>query len=369
MDVGFWGLVISVTLTNLQLVNTVPHVGELLAQIHRFDRVAVDTEADSLHSYREKLCLLQISVPDEDFVVDPLALDDLGALAQALKPKQIVLHGADFDLRLLRRGIGLVPDRVFDTVIAARLLGRRQFSLAALVQHYFHVELPKGSQKANWAQRPLPKRLIAYAVNDTHYLLGLADRMEQELKASERFDWFRQSCQRAIEQAATDRIREPDEVWRISGSGVLHGRAAAVLRELWHWREKEAQAVDRPAFHILQNEQLVRAAAGFDAGDKPDFKHFSARRRGTFNAAAESALQMDQQHWPAPRRRFGRRRSAEANERLEQLRQQRDRAAGQLELEPAFVAPKGALEAIAVDETRAAELLVPWQRQLLGFGE
>src|SRR5207237_2283347 len=138
----------------------------LLAAISPHVRIAIDTEADSLHCYREKLCLLQMSLTDADFVIDPLALRDLERLCAVLKQKEIVLHGADFDLRLLRRSLGLVPEQVFDTVIAARLLGQRQFSLAALVQRYFAVELPKGSQKANWAQRPLPKRMLAYAVND-----------------------------------------------------------------------------------------------------------------------------------------------------------------------------------------------------------
>ena len=128
----------------------------LLAAISPHVRIAIDTEADSLHCYREKLCLLQMSLTDADFVIDPLALRDLERLCAVLKQKEIVLHGADFDLRLLRRSLGLVPEQVFDTVIAARLLGQRQFSLAALVQRYFAVELPKGSQKANWAQRPLP---------------------------------------------------------------------------------------------------------------------------------------------------------------------------------------------------------------------
>ena len=332
------------------------------------ERVAVDTEADSLHCYREKLCLLQLSIPGHDFVIDPLALSNLDSLAAVLKPREIVLHGADFDLRLLRRSMNLVPDQIFDTVIAARMLGQRHFSLAALVHRYFHVELGKGSQKANWAQRPLPKRMLAYAINDTHYLLGLAERTEQELTIIGRLDWFRQSCERALEQTASDRTREPDEVWRISGSGALRGRAAAVLRELWHWREKEAEAVDRPAFHILHNEELLRAATGFNAGEKPDYRHFSARRRGTFQAAAERALELDETKWPIPRRRFGTRRTAEANRRLEELRRRRDRAAAGLDLEPAFVAPRATLESISLDENRSSALLVPWQRKLLGLG-
>lgn len=351
------------------VVATPTDLTDLLGKLRSHDRIAIDTEADSLHCYREKLCLLQLSIPGADFVLDPLALHKLQSLAAILKEKEIVLHGADFDLRLLRRSIDLLPDRIFDTVIAARLLGQRQFSLAALVQRYFDVELPKGSQKANWARRPLPKRMLAYAVNDTHYLLSLAERMERELGECGRLDWFRQSCQRAIEQAAIERTRDPDEVWRISGSGALRGRAAAILRELWHWREEEARAADKPAFHILQNEELVRAANGFHGGECPDYRHFSVRRRSAFRAAAERGLQMEESQWPAPRRRFGTRRSGEANRRVDELRARRDRVANELQLEPSFVAPRATLEAVAVDENRANELLVPWQRDVLRLAE
>src|SRR5438034_4791769 len=220
----------------LDLIASEPELAEALKKIGDSDRVAIDTEADSLHSYREKLCLLQISVPAainvrgyNDFIVDPLAGIDLEPLRQALEPKEIVLHGADYDLRMLRRGLNFVARRIFDTLIASRLLGVREFSLAALVKRYFGVELPKGSQKANWARRPLPARMLAYAINDTHYLLPLADRLESELRERDRFDWLRQSCQSAIEQAAMERIRDDDELWRIRGSGSVRGLEAAEI--------------------------------------------------------------------------------------------------------------------------------------------
>src|SRR5206468_6657076 len=116
-----------------------------------------------------------------------------------------VLHGADFDLRLLRRSLNFTARRIFDTVIAARLLGIREFSLAALVERYFAVKLTKGSQKANWGRRPLSQKMFEYAINDTHYLLTLADRLKAQLQQLDRLDWFRQSCERAIEQAAISR--------------------------------------------------------------------------------------------------------------------------------------------------------------------
>jgi len=356
------------------LVATNAELSTLLPHIESVARVAIDTEADSLHCYREKLCLLQISLADttgtravRDFLVDPLADVDLAPLRTALENRQIVLHGADFDLRLLRRSLDFRARKIFDTVIAARLLGIREFSLAALVERFFGVKLTKGSQKANWAQRPLSPRMAEYAVNDTHYLLPLAEKLEAELRERNRIDWFEQSCQRALEQAAVSRVRDVEDAWRIPGAGVLRGKAAAVLRALWQWREKEAEAVDRPPFHILQNRELLAAAESFVAGGKPDFAHFSARRRRAFREAAEEALQSPEESWPQPRPRLGKRRSAEMRERAEELKRRRDRGALQLELEPQFVAPRAALEALAANETNADGLLVPWQRELLGI--
>jgi len=340
---------------------------ELLPLFKSVDRIAIDTEADSLHCYREKLCLLQISVPGRDAIVDPLADADLAPLRDALARKEIVLHGADYDLRLLRRNMSFVPQRVFDTALAARLIGIREFSLAALVKKYFDVELVKGSQKANWAQRPLSARMAEYAINDTRYLLPLAERLEAELNSRNRMDWFRQSCQRALEQAAIDRERDVDEVWRISGAGALRGHASAVLRELWNWREKEAEAVDRPPFHILQNRELLHSAERFAAGESADYKHFSDRRRRAFREAAERALQMPEKDWPVRPRRSGTRATAEVVKRIEQLRRNRDHAAKDLHIESSFIASRAVLEAIAADKSRADALLVPWQRELVNI--
>ena len=369
---------------------------ELLPQLESADRVALDTEADSLHCYKEKLCLLQISTPSgkgwigfseddaqvnapsaprlttrsdkafhRDFIVDPLADLDLNPLTSALAEKEIVLHGADYDLRLLRRNLNFVPQRIFDTVIAARLIGIHEFSLAALVQRYFEIELAKGSQKANWAQRPLPARMAEYAVNDTRYLLPMAERLETELNSRNRMEWFRQSCQRALELAAIDRERDLDEAWRISGAGALRGRASAVLRELWNWREREAEAADRPPFHILQNRELLHSAERFAAGESPDYKYFSDRRRRAFREAAERAAQLPETDWPVRPRRSGMRATAEVVKQIEQLRRHRDHAAKELHIESSFIAPRATLEAIAADQSRANALLVPWQRELL----
>jgi len=368
-------------------------LARLTQQIESADRVAIDMEADSLHCYREKLCLLQISVPavagigdagpdvetasssrdqrlrpqPRDFIVDPLAGLDLEPLRAALEPREIVLHGADYDLRMLRRGLGFTAHKIFDTLIAARLLGIREFGLAALLKHNFGLELPKGSQKANWAKRPLPPRMAEYAINDVRYLLPLSEKLQAELDRHQRGDWLLQSCQRAIEQASMSRARDEDELWRIPGAGSLRGRAAAVLRALWQWRDREAQRADRPPFHVLRNEHLLEAATTLASGGLPDYKHFSPRRRQAFWEAARRGLDEPESNWPVLRLRRGVRPSPDTLKRIDELRRRRDKAAEQLGLDPSFIAPRSALEAVATNSARAASLLVAWQRELVGL--
>ena len=349
------------------MISSDSQLAELLPRLLTIKQVAVDTEADSLHCYFEKLCLIQLTFDDCDYLVDPLAPLDLQPLCSALAGRQIVLQGMDFDLRLLGRTLNFVARDVFDTVIAARLLGLREFSLAALVQQFFGVTLAKGSQKANWARRPLPPAMEAYARNDTHFLLPLAAKLEARLQARGRMEWFRQSCQRGLEQVAVQRERDPEEAWRIAGSGTLPGGTAAVLRALWRWRDREAQQADRPSFHILQNRFLLSAAEAFAAGEVPEFRHFSERRRRGFLAAAREALDLSEPEWPQPRPRSNKPRSRDFDKRVEELKRRRDLRAQELELEASFVAPRSALEAIAADETRSETLLVEWQRDLLGL--
>jgi ribonuclease D len=347
------------------MIDTDAKLAEFLPELKSIERLGVDTEADSLHSYREKLCLLQISFGGNDFLIDPLAHIDLAPLDHALAGKELVLQGADYDLRLLRRSFGFAATKVFDTVIAARLLGIRAFSLQALIERYFGVTLPKGSQKANWARRPLPREMAEYAMNDTHYLLALAEKMEAELRDRGRLDWFEQSCRRAVEAAAVERTRDEEDAWRISGAGALRGKTAAVLRSLWRWREKEAEAVDRPPFHVLQNHLLIQAAEQFVAGATPEFRHFSPRRRRTFIDAAREGLDLPESEWPERKRGTGRRPTREMERRAEALRERRDQAASEQGIDPSFIAARGALDALAADETLSETLLVPWQRELL----
>src|SRR2546423_7369432 len=167
--------------------------------------VAVDTEADSLHAYPEKVCLIQISTVAGDNLIDPLARINLDPLLDALTAHALIMHGADYDLRLLRKHHEFVPGAIFDTMLAARLLGLRQFGLSNLVEHFLGVKLEKGAQKADWALRPLTERMERYARNDTHHLKAVADQLRTQLQTKGRLDWHEETCARLIAESTRER--------------------------------------------------------------------------------------------------------------------------------------------------------------------
>ncbi len=347
------------------VIETAEALAAMLPKLEPHDRIPIDTEADSLHCYFEKLCLIQISVPGHDFLIDPLASLPLEPLFAAVAGKELAIHGADYDLRLLRRVGFAGPARVFDTMIAARLCGIPEFSLAALILKYFGVQLAKASQKANWARRPLPEQMTDYAIKDTHYLLEISSILEAELRRLDRWEWFQQSCERAIVSSTIVRERDPDQLWRITGSKDLRGRSSALLRALWTWRDAEAQAVDRPSFHILHNEQLVEAADRFDRGLEVDYAQLKGGRRARFFQAAREALALPESEWPQIVRKPRPRTTREEEIRFKQLKTKRDEVAAALQLDPSLIAPKLMLENLAANFEETAGRMMPWQRAIL----
>ncbi len=347
------------------MIETSIALAELVARIAGTARLGVDTEADSLHCYREKVCLVQVGLPGADELVDPLAGLDLSPLLDALSRTEIVLHGADFDLRMLYR-LGLdAPGKLFDTVIAARLTGVAKFGYSALVAEHFGVALPKGSQKANWARRPLTPAIAQYARNDTHFLLPLAELLERRLEALGRLAWLDQSCQRAVAAARVVRARDSQTEWRVRGSHTLGLRASAVLRALWHWREDEARTVDRPPFNIASTEDLVDAARRLDRGEAVS-RSMPSARGARFGRAADDALRLDRSDWPSRVPAKTRPRLTRGQEqRVASLKQRRDRVAAELTIDADLIAPRAALERIAVNGDDGKDTLLPWQLLLL----
>lgn len=349
------------------MIQTTAALADLAARIAGTDRVGVDTEADSLHCYHEKVCLVQVGLAGADELVDPLAGLDLTPLLDALSGTELVMHGADFDLRMLYR-LGLdTPFGVFDTMIAARLIGADRYGYAALVAEHFGDTLPKGQQKANWARRPLGPDLARYARNDTRYLLPLAEKLERRLTELGRLEWLEQECRRTVDHARVTRERDPETEWRVRGSHVLGPRASAVLRALWHWREEEARTTDRPPFHILSNADLVAVAQRLDRGETTPPRHLRGTRRVRFSQAAGEALALDRAQWPTrPPVKARPRLTRSQEKRVAALRQRRDRTAKELAIDAELIAPRAALERIALEGDDGLAALLPWQQSLLG---
>lgn len=330
--------------------------------------VALDTEADSLHAYPEKVCLMQISTPSGDVLIDPLADMDLDPLIHLLSDHELIMHGADYDLRLLRKHHEFVPRAIFDTMLASRLLGCCQFGLTNLVAQYLNVTLEKGSQKADWARRPLTERMEIYARNDTRHLKPLADRLRLELLERGRLSWHQETCARLIADCAQPASPDPDLVWRVKGTHSLGRLELAVLKELWHWREAQAVAANRPPFFILSHETLIKCAVVAANAQPVDTllpRHFSDRRRAELNDAVSRGLSVPADQQPRPRRQINRRPNDAEKHRFNELQKRRDLHAHQLAIDPTLIASRATLAALAEDWSTHEVELMNWQRELL----
>jgi ribonuclease D len=355
----------------LVVVDTEEKLAVFLPTLRGAAWVAVDTEADSLHAYPEKVCLIQVSTVSGDRLIDPLAGLNLDPLLEALSGQELLMHGADYDLRLLRKHQEFVPASIFDTMLAARLLGHRQFGLSHLVEQFLGVKLEKGPQKANWALRPLSERMARYARNDTHYLKPLADRLRAQLEASGRLGWHRQSCARLIADSTRQRPADMDCVWRLKGSHLLGRPALAILRELWQWRESEALAANKPPFFILSHQALVQiAAAAATARPVGPFlpRHLSQRRRGGLMKAVARGVALAPEQHPDILRLFSRRPSAGERRRFLDLQGRRDARAAKLGIDPTLIASRAMLSDLAHDWDKHQRELMDWQRELLQEG-
>jgi ribonuclease D len=350
------------------VIDTEQRLAAFLPALRAATWVALDTEADSLHAYPEKVCLIQISTVSGDRLIDPLARVNLDPLLDALSGHELIMHGADYDLRLLRTHHEFVPGAIFDTMLAARLLGVRQFGLSHLVEHYLEVKLEKGAQKANWAIRPLTPRMEVYARNDTHYLKPLSDRLKSELDARGRLAWQQESCARLIADSTRQRPADTDAVWRVKGSHLLERPALAILRELWRWRESEAVAANKPPFFVMSHQALVDVAAAAAASQPVERflpRHFSDRRRGGLAKAVAHGLGLSSDRHPKILRNISRRPSEGEKRRFVELQQHRDAHAAELGIDPTLIASRGMLSDLAHDWDKHQGELMNWQRPLL----
>lgn len=351
-----------------RVIDTTQNLEAFLPQVRASAWLAVDTEADSLHSYPEKVCLIQISMAAGDELVDPLAPIHLEALLDALSGRELTMHGADYDLRMLLKHHAFIPNAIFDTMLAARLLGERQFGLGNLVEKYLGVKLEKGPQKANWAMRPLTERMERYARNDTHYLKPLENRLKPELQTMGRLGWHQETCARLVQECTRPGFVDTDSVWRIKGSSLLGRPGLAVLRELWQWRETEALAARRPPYFVLSHEAMVEIAAAASTQQPigPSLpRHLSEHRRAGLTRAVAQGAAVPPEHQPRLPERSHYRPTEAERKRVLELQRRRDARAVELDIDPTLIASRAMLSALARDWDKHAGELMNWQRDLM----
>lgn len=353
-------------LSSARMIVDDTEIAALVATLQHSPWLALDTEADSLHAYPEKLCLIQISHSGGDVLVDPLSPASLTPLLAHLSTRELILHGADFDLRLLRRTRGFVASQIFDTAIAAQLLGRPRHGLRDLVRELLGVELQKGSQRADWARRPLSPQMLTYAVDDTRYLSPLRDQLDAQLHAIGRQSWHREACARLVKTCCAVPSAANPEAWRLKGSAKLDPRGLAALRELWRWREAQALERDRPPYFVQSHEVLLEIAARAARGDVTLPAVVKPRDRRELEQALARALALPDEALPlresSPRPpRIAR----ELQLRIEAVRARRDQRAADLAIDASLIATKSEIAALAEDWPRGAAAMMAWQAELL----
>ncbi len=349
------------------LIQDSPSLHDLVSRIAPTAPVcAIDTEADSLHRYKESLCLIQLSAGGENVLIDPLAIGDMNPLAEYLCSCEVWMHGADYDMTMIRREYGKLPPVVWDTQIGARLLGLRKFGLSDLVEHWFGVTLLKTSQKADWGKRPMTPTMLDYAINDVVYLLPMGECIVEELIDKGRYEWFVQSCE-AARKKILERDENREELWRINGSGRLSPRGLAYLRALWQWRDAEAASWDKPSFMVVNNKQMIEWSDQLSQ-DQPIAlpRHLQRPERlRRYDKAVASAAALAEEELPEKIRAPRRKKDSAFERAVEAIIQKRDAAASSLDIDPSLLIARSVAESIAAGEVEVPDCLLPWQIEQL----
>jgi len=360
-------------------IRTTGELAEVVGSLAGRRAIALDTESDSLHHHREKVCLVQVGVEEGGWLVDPLAARDLSPLAPLLADPTIVkvLHGADYDVTTLKRDFGFTFASVFDTMIASRVLGRPEIGLQALLRTEFGVALAKDSQKDDWSRRPLTPTQEAYALADVAHLIPLHDRLVAALQELGRLEWVREECAAVAALEPARRGRDADAWQKLKGARRLSRRQQAVLQAVFLWRDAIADRTDVPAFKIVSSETLMDLAEHHPAtlDELRKLKGLAPRvhrEAGSLLDTVVRAWALPEDAWPrlpaAPRPVV----SEATRRRIDALRTWRTAEAKRLALDVSVVLPQRLLERVAEAAPRspsdldAVEGLRRWRRDTFG---
>jgi ribonuclease D len=358
-----------------------PEVDRFLSEISDAKEIALDTEGASFHRFLDRIYLLQISTREQSAIIDPLPIGSPAKLGQLLESKsvEVVFHDADYDLRLLHQDYGWHVTNIFDTRVASQLLGIKSFGLAALLEQFFDVKLDKKHQRADWSMRPLTPDMLAYAAQDTRFLLQLKDHMSSELKRRGRLHWAEEEFAR-LEGTRWEAEESMEGFLRLKGARDLSRRELAVLREVANWRDTVAAQLDRATFRVMGNEVMFEIARrapkntaelgaikGMPKGmlDRAGADIIAAVRHGMEAPEADLPKFPKGQRWNKDR---------DFDEKVTRLKSVRDAAAARLELDPGVLCSRERLENVArsgaktVADLAAVPDLRRWQIEEMGEG-
>ena len=354
-----------------ELVQTAEGLDGLVAVLRRQRRIAVDTESNSLHAYRERVCLMQFSTPDGDYVVDPLALDTLDPLGPVFADPDVekIFHAAEYDILCLRRDFGYRFASIFDTMQAGRILGRKQAGLDRVLEEKFGVKHSKHFQKADWGVRPLSRELLLYAALDTHYLIPLRDLLRTELEEKGLWPLAQEDFEMACNPEAPKPRVAPLAWSRFRLRRDLAPRELTILKELLAWREEIAAGLDRPPFKIVDDEKLIDLARAEpttleglrEAG--LGVRQIEKWGMQVLHAVA-AGVQNPLEHRAPPDHASG-----TYLKRLDRLKQWRKKTAEGMDVESDVVLPRSLLLALAEDGPQEAQAIMrssPWRWQRFG---
>ena len=338
----------------LLYIDTQQEAEDFLADISGIREIAIDTEGASFHRFIDRIYLLQISTRERSAIIDPLPIGMPKGLGDILQDPdvEVVFHDADYDLRLLHQDYGWHVNHIFDTRIAAQLLGIKAFGLAALLEQFFDVKLDKKHQRADWSLRPLTQGMLDYAAQDTKYLLDLRDQLKSRLEKLGRWEWAQEEFER-LEGTKWEEDDSSLSFLRIKGARDLTRRELALLRELVPWRDSVAKEVDRATFRVMGNEVLLDIARKAPRTVK-ELSGLKGMPRGILDrgahailAAVERGLEVAEEHLPRFPRSPKWEREDDFDSRVSKLKSVRDAAAARLNLDPGVLCSRERLEAIA----------------------
>lgn len=355
-------------------VDTSAQLADLIKHLADEPLVAVDTESDSLYSYFEKVCLIQFSTPTVDYLVDPLRVDvtELGQIF-ATETIQKIFHAAEYDILSLKRDYQFNFANLFDTMLAAKILGWSRYGLGNILQEHFEVKLNKRFQRYNWGKRPLSIEALSYARLDTHYLIPLRKIQLDQLHQQHRLREANEAFARQTRLAPSPKVFDPDDFWRVKGSRELEPQQQAILRELFAVRDKIARKIDRPPFKVMNDSTLITLARR-----QPDTPETLAQVKGISSQLLQHntpdilhAIQTGRSS-PSPRYPSHSRPDEATLSRYETLRHWRNNVASERGVEPEVIISNETLMHIARRNPKSLKALLQmgnlgdWQRETYG---